>query len=94
MVDENIVVTLQTRNRFAELAGVEAGDPARPTAVPCLTVGERAEVDDLVREGRRSRAAASGSPPARRSARYTGSFTDPDGNGWQVLWLDQLHVVN
>ncbi len=27
-------------------------------------------------------------------ARYTGSFTDPDGNVWQVLWLDQLHVVN
>jgi predicted lactoylglutathione lyase len=30
----------------------------------------------------------------RISSRYTGGFTDPDGNVWQVLWLDQLHVVN
>ena len=93
VVDENIVVTLQTQPRFAELAGAEAGDPARPTAVPCLTVEDRAEVDDLV-----ARAAAAGGSergPARdEEARYTGSFTDPDGNGWQVLWLDQLHVVN
>ena len=64
-----------------------------PTSVPCLTVEERAEVDDLV-----ARAAAVGGsergPAREEEARYTGSFTDPDGNVWQVLWLDQLHVVN
>jgi predicted lactoylglutathione lyase len=93
VVDENIVVTLQTRERFAELAGGDAGDPAHPTVVPCLTVGDRAEVDDLV-----ARAVTAGGhewlPAREEEARYTGSFTDPDGNGWQVLWLDQLHVVN
>jgi predicted lactoylglutathione lyase len=93
VVDENIVVTLQTRDRFAELAGADAGDPARPTVVPCLTVEGRGEVDDLV-----AKATAVGgrpwSPPTDQGARYTGSFTDPDGNLWQVLWLDQLHVVN
>jgi predicted lactoylglutathione lyase len=93
VVDENIVVTLQTRDRFAELAGGEAGEPSRPTAVPCLTVEDRAEVDDLV-----SKAVAAGGrewrPAREEEARYTGSFTDPDGNVWQVLWLDQLHVVN
>jgi uncharacterized protein len=93
VVDENIVVTLQTRDRFAELVGAEAGDPARPTTVPCLTVEDRAEVDDLVATA----VAAGGRPwlPAHEDgARYTGSFADPDGNVWQVLWLDQLHVVN
>jgi uncharacterized protein len=93
VVDENIVVTLQTRERFAELVGAEAGDPARPTAIPCLTAENRAEVDDLV-----DKALASGGHPGSAAeegdARYTGSFTDPDGNLWQVLWLDQLHVVN
>jgi predicted lactoylglutathione lyase len=93
VVDENIVVTLQTRDRFAELAGADAGDPARPTSVPGLTVGDRTEVDDLV-----ARAVAAGGSergPARdEEARYTGGFADPDGNVWQVLWLDQLHVVN
>jgi predicted lactoylglutathione lyase len=93
VVDENIVVTLQTRDRFAELAGGAAGVPAHPTAVPCLTVEDRAEVDDLV-----TRAVAAGGrewlPGQEEEARYTGSFTDPDGNIWQVMWLDQLHVVN
>ena len=93
VVDENIVVTLQTRDRFAELTGAGAGDPDRPTAIPCLTVEDRAEVDDLV-----AKALAAGGrswqPAADEDSRYTGSFTDPDGNVWQVLWLDQLHVVN
>ncbi len=93
VVDENIVVTLQTRDRFAEVIGAEAGDPARPTTVPCLTVDDLAEVDDLV-----AKAVAAGgrswAPAQEDGARYTGSFTDPDGNVWQVLWLDQLHVVN
>jgi uncharacterized protein len=93
VVDENIVVTLQTRDRFAEVAGAEAGDPSRPTSVPCLTVEDRAEVDDLVAKA----LAAGGRPWAyadEDGARYTGSFADPDGNVWQILWLDQLHVVN
>jgi predicted lactoylglutathione lyase len=93
VVDENIVVTLQTRERFADLAGGNAGEPSRPTAVPCLTVEERAEVDDLV-----SKAVAAGGrewlPAREEEARYTGSFTDPDGNPWEVMWMDQQHVVN
>lgn len=93
VVDENIVVTLQTCDRFAELTGAEAGDPSRPTAIPCLTVEDRSEVDELVAK---ALGAGGGSwrPAAESDARYTGSFTDPDGNVWQVLWLDQLHVVN
>ena len=93
VVDENIVVTLQTPDRFAEVAGAESGDPARPTSVPCLTVESRDEVDDLVGKA----VAAGGRPWAdaeEDGARYTGSFADPDGNVWQILWLDQLHVVN
>jgi predicted lactoylglutathione lyase len=93
VVDENIVVTLQTRDRFAEVAGAEAGDPARPTSVPSLTVENRSEVDELV-----EKAVAAGGRPwsatEEDGARYTGSFADPDGNLWQVMWLDQLHVVN
>jgi predicted lactoylglutathione lyase len=93
VVDENIVVTLQTRQRFAEIVGVEAGDPTRPTAIPCLTVERRAEVDDLVAQA----LAAGGTErqPARDEGfRYTATLADPDGNLWQISWLDQLHVVN
>jgi predicted lactoylglutathione lyase len=32
--------------------------------------------------------------PARDGeASYTGSCTDPDGNAWEITWLDQLHTI-
>ncbi len=93
VVDDDFVVTLLTRDRFADLLVGEPGDPERPTAVPCLSVQLRDEVDELV-----GRALSSGGRPglpAREDGNtYTGSFADPDGNVWQVTWLEQLHVIN
>ena len=93
VVDDDFVVTLLTRDRFAELLTGEAGEPTRPTAIPCLSVQLRAEVDDLV-----GKALSSGGrpwlPTREDESTYTGSFADPDGNVWQVTWLEQLHVIN
>ena len=93
MVDEDFDMTLLTQDRFSELLTGEPGDPMRPTAVPCLSVQLREQVDDLV-----GRALSSGGRrwvPAREDGNtYTGSFADPDGNVWQVTWLEQLHVIN
>ncbi|WP_448622130.1 VOC family protein [Geodermatophilus sp. URMC 65] len=91
---DDVALVLHTRDRFGGLVPGEAGDPSRgPTAVHCLTVDSRAAVDDLV-----SKAVAAGgrSGPATRAedARYTGTFSDPDGNVWEVVWMDQLHVIN
>jgi hypothetical protein len=86
VVDENIVVTLQTRARFAELAGGEAGDPARPTVVPCLTVEDRGEVDDLVTTAVAA-GGREGSPAGRRrpgtpAASPTRTATAGRCSGW------------
>jgi len=95
VVDENIVVTLLSAERYADflVGGTDGGPSAGPSVIPCLTAEDRAEVDDLV-----SRALdAGGRPwqaPREDGATYTGSFTDPDGSVWQVRWMDQLHVVN
>ncbi len=93
VVDDDLVVTLLTHDRFAALLTGEPGDPVRPTAVPCLSVQLRNQVDDLV-----GKALSSGGRPwlpAREDdGTYTGSFADPDGNVWQVTWLEQLHVIN
>ncbi|WP_083628612.1 VOC family protein [Geodermatophilus nigrescens] len=88
------VLSLQTRERFAALLPGEPGDPSSaPTAVHALTAGGRAEVDDLV-----SRAIAAGgrpgAPAREEEASYSRSFADPDGNVWEVVWIDHVHVVN
>jgi uncharacterized protein len=89
VIDDNIVVRLLTRDSFP----VAAGDPsAGPTAVHCLTVEDRPQVDDLV-----AKALAAGGterPATDDETTRTGSFADPDGHVWQVMWMDQLHVVN
>ena len=94
VVDENIVLTLLSRDRFADLVTGPVADPGQgPTVLPCLTVAGRPDVDDLVARA----SAAGGRPglPARGDdATYTGSFADPDGHAWQVMWMDQQHVVN
>jgi uncharacterized protein len=94
VVDEDIVVVLQTRERFADLVTGEVGDPSgATTATHCLSATDREEVDRLVATA----LDAGGRPwlPAREDGlRYTGSFTDPDGHVWEVMWMDQLHVVN
>jgi predicted lactoylglutathione lyase len=94
VVSDEIALMLHTRDRFAGLVAGEVGDPSRATTVVhALTVETRAEVDDLV--GRALAAGGQRRLPARDGeARYTGSFTDPDGHAWDVVWLDQLHVVN
>ena len=94
VVADDIVVKLVIREAFAELTTGEVGDPARATTtITCLTVEDRPRVDDLVATA----LASGGRPwqPAREdSTSYTGSFTDPDGHVWQIMWMDQLHVVN
>jgi predicted lactoylglutathione lyase len=94
VVDDTIVVKLMTRDAFGELTAGEVGDPAAATTVVnCLTVSDRALVDEVVATA----LASGGKPwlPARDDeTTYTGSFTDPDGHVWQLLWMDQLHVVN
>src|SRR4051812_16342554 len=49
VIEENIVVMLLTRDRFAEFLPGPIGDPAQATSVMhALSVGSRAEADDLL----------------------------------------------
>jgi uncharacterized protein len=94
VVDENIVVMLQTRDRFADFVAGEVGDPAAATTqLTALSAGSREEVDQLV-----ERALASGGrpwlPAQDHGSMYGASFTDPDGHVWEAMWMDQQHVVN
>ena len=91
-IEENIAVMLLTRDRFADFVTGEVGDPSQATSVlTCLSAGSRQEVDDSV-----ARAIAAGGepwqPPQDHGVMYGSSFTDPDGNVWEVMWMDPAAV--
>ena len=91
-IEENIAVMLLTRDRFADFVAGQVGDPAVATSVlNCLSAGSRAEVDDLV-----ARAVAAGGKPwlpaQDHGLMYGSSFADPDGNVWEVMWMDPAAI--
>ncbi len=91
-IEENIAVMLLRRERFADFVTGEVGDPAQATSVlTCLSAAGRAEVDEMV-----STAIAAGGKPWQPAQdhgfMYGGSFADPDGNVWEVMWMDQAAV--
>ena len=88
VIEENIVVMLLTRAKFAEFVAGEVGDPATATSVlNAISAGSREEVDELY-----AKALASGGKPWKPAQdhgfMYGTSFSDPDGNVWEALWMD------
>jgi uncharacterized protein len=88
VVEENIVVMLLTRERFADFVAGRVGNPAESTTVlNCLSAGSREEVDDLL-----ARALAAGGKPWQpaqdHGVMYGTSFADPDGHVWEAMWMD------
>jgi len=92
VVSEQIVVMLLTRERFADFVPGTVGDPAQATTViNALSVDSREEADDML-----ARALASGGKPWQPAQdhgfMYGTSFTDPDGNVWETMWMDRSAV--
>ncbi|WP_299953056.1 VOC family protein [uncultured Modestobacter sp.] len=88
VVEENIMVMLLTREKFAGFLPGPMGDPAEATSVMhALSATDRAECDDLL-----ARALAAGGKPWQPAMdhgfMYGTSFTDPDGNVWETVWMD------
>lgn len=92
VIEENVVVMLLTRERFADFVPGAVGDPAQHTTVlNALSCGSRHEVDEMVAAA----LGAGGKPwmPAQdHGFMYGSSFTDPDGHVWEVMWMDPAHV--
>ena len=92
VIEENIVVMLLTRAKFAEFVAGEVGDPATATSVlNAVSAGSREEVDELY-----AKALTSGGRPWKpaqdHGVMYGTSFTDPDGNVWEAMWMDPSAV--
>jgi predicted lactoylglutathione lyase len=89
LVGEHAFVMLLSRERFAEFAKLPIADPRTHTpALYCFSVSSRDEVDSVG-----AAALAAGGTEADDAEdygfMYSRSFFDPDGHGWQVMWMDR-----
>lgn len=92
LVGEDAYFMLLDRERFASFSKRPPGDPQKATAAYfALSVGSRAEVDEMVKKA----IAAGGShamEPQDHGFMYGWSFYDPDGHHWEVFWMDPAAV--
>lgn len=89
-LSDTIWVMALTRDRFAEFltGSTQVADPRSVTGVlNGLSADSREDVDRVVDAG----LAAGGSPwrdTTDEGWMYGRSLTDPDGNVWEVMWMD------
>ena len=87
-VDQNIYVMLLAEERFKDFVEGPISDATASTEViNCVTAESREQVDETI-----ARALAGGGKPWKPAVAdgpmYGGSFQDPDGHVWEVLWMD------
>ena len=89
VVDQNIFVMLLVEERFRDFITGDIADATSATEVlTCLSAESRQEVDQLV-----EKAIAAGGKPWKPTLEegpmYGGSFQDPDGHVWEILYMEQ-----
>jgi predicted lactoylglutathione lyase len=87
-VNDDSAFMLLDRGRFADFTSKPIVDSTTHTeAIFAISAESREEVDGLV-----DVAVSAGGSPARdkedHGFMYAGSFHDPDGHLWEVLWMD------
>jgi hypothetical protein len=88
VIEQNVFVMLLAEERFRDFVTGEISDSSRSTEViNCLSAQSRKDVDDTI-----ARALAAGGkawqPVVEDGPMYGGSFADPDGHVWEVLYMD------
>ena len=85
---EQAAVMLLTHEKFAELSQLPTADPATHTlALYCFAVASRDEVD-AVADAALTAGARDADETEDHGFMYSRAFYDPDGHGWQVMWMD------
>ncbi len=90
VMSETISVMLLAHDFYAGFTGKLIAD-AHSTSqfILCLSQDSRAAVDDLVDRASRAGGKADVGPKQEKSeVMYGGSFEDPDGHHWEVMWMD------
>ena len=93
LVGEDAYVMLLTHERFAEFAPRPLCDSTqRVETLLCVSSDTREGVDELVRTAVAAGGADVGAVQ-ESSFMYGRSFQDPDGHGWEVMWMNPALVT-
>ena len=88
VLSETIHVMLLTRDKYRQFTAKEIADAHKTSAaLICVSEESHAGVDATV--GKAVEAGARETRPAQDYGfMYGRSFDDPDGHGWEVMWMD------
>lgn len=90
---DTIYAMLLTHARFADFTKRTIIDPRTSVqAMFALSADSRDEVDDLVAKAVKAGGGADPNPSQDYGFMYGRSFDDPDGNIWEVFWMDPAAV--
>lgn len=89
VVSDTITIMLLTREKFAGFCTKPVGDPAKETsAIIAFSADSRAEVDAFGAAVLAGGGADNDRPQVMGDYMYGRSFSDPDGNVLEIMWMD------
>ena len=78
------VIVFLNRDYLAAESGIDVS--ATPRAINAVFVSDKADVDTQIASAIASGATLTSPVRDRDGGLYSGYFTDPEGNGWEIVW--------
>ena len=89
MFSDAIGVMLLTHEHYRQFTQRPIGDARRESqALHALSVESRDAVDALLAQATNAGGGADPSPPQDHGFMFSRSVEDPDGNVWEIMWMD------
>lgn len=89
MFSDAIGVMLLTHERYRQFTKRPIGDARRESqALLALSVDNREAVDQTVKRAAAAGGSADPNPVQDHGFMYNRSVEDPDGNVWEIMWMD------
>jgi predicted lactoylglutathione lyase len=89
MFSDTIGVMLLTHEHYGQFIKRPIGDARREShALFALSVDSRDAVNATLKQGAAAGGGADPSPPQDHGFMFSRSVEDPDGNVWEIMWMD------
>ena len=89
MMSDTIGVMVMTHDRYGDFTKRPIGDAKRDSfALIAISVDSREDVDATVKRAAAAGGRADPNPPQDHGFMYNRNVEDPDGNVWEVMWMD------